>query len=226
MPLARWKDLCLDTNDMSVTAEFWAAALDLRLEQRSEELTLLRGDTPQQAIWVNVVPEPKTGKNRVHPDLRSDLEKLLALGATVLRAPDDEISWHVLADPSGNEFCCFPRRPDQPETDGFSELLVDSADPAADASWWAEVLGGVVGEDDRFPWRWVEDAPGTPFLYLVFNPVPEPKTVKNRWHWDVLSDDPDGLLARGATLLRGPDDGIDWRVLADPAGNEFCVFAP
>jgi len=226
MPLARWKDLCLDATDMSVAAEFWAAALDLRLEPRSEAVTLLRGDVSEQATWVNRVPEPKTVKNRVHPDLRHDLDQLLALGATVLRAPDDEISWHVLADPAGNEFCCFRRRPDQPELDGFVDLIVDSADPAADASWWAEILGGVVGEADEVPWRWVENAPGTPFLNLVFNPVPEPKTVKNRWHWDVVSDDPDGLVAAGATRLRGPGDDIDWHVLADPAGNEFCVFAP
>jgi hypothetical protein len=32
------------------------------------------------------------------------------------------------------------------------------------------------------------------------------------------------LLARGATSLRVPDDDIDWHVLADPEGNEFCVF--
>jgi hypothetical protein len=31
----------------------------------------------------------------------------VALGATVLRAPDEEIRWHVLADPEGNEFCVF-----------------------------------------------------------------------------------------------------------------------
>ena len=54
----------------------------------------------------------------------------------------------------------------------------------------------------------------------------DPKTVKNRWHWDVVSQDVDELVRRGATLLRGPDDDIDWHALADPAGNEFCVFTP
>ena len=33
------------------------------------------------------------------------------------------------------------------------------------------------------------------------------------------------LLSRGATLLRARDDEIQWDVLADPEGNEFCVFA-
>ena len=224
MPLARWKDLCLDSSDMSVTAEFWAAALDLRFEPRSEAVTLLRGDRPEQSTWVNLVPEPKTVKNRVHPDLRLDLERLLAIGATVLREPDDDISWHVLTDPEGNEFCCFARRPDQPDADVVYELVVDSADPAAQAAWWTDVLGGTVGAGGDVPWRWVEGADGLPFLYLVFTPVPEPKSVKNRWHWDVVCDDVDALVAKGATVLRRPDDDIDWHVLADPEGNEFCAF--
>ena len=60
----------------------------------------------------------------------------------------------------------------------------------------------------------------------MFAPVPEPKTVKNRIHWDVETTDVQALLDRGATVLRGPDDDIDWHVLADPEGNEFCAMRP
>ncbi len=49
--------------------------------------------------------------------------------------------------------------------------------------------------------------------------------MKNRWHWDVVCDDVDALVVTGATLLREPDDDIDWHLLADPEGNEFCAFA-
>jgi hypothetical protein len=35
-----------------------------------------------------------------------------------------------------------------------------------------------------------------------------------------------GLVHHGATVLREPDDDVHWHVLADPAGNEFCVMAP
>ena len=35
---------------------------------------------------------------------------LLDHGATVLREPDAAVSWHVLADPEGNEFCAFVRK--------------------------------------------------------------------------------------------------------------------
>jgi hypothetical protein len=62
-----------------------------------------------------------------------------------------------------------------------------------------------------------------PFEALVFSTVPEPKTVKNRIHWDVHGQVED-LLGKGATLLRLRDDEISWDVMADPEGNEFCVF--
>ena len=55
---------------------------------------------------------------------------------------------------------------------------------------------------------------------MVFAPVPEPKTVKNRLHWDVYGDVGE-LEAHGArTLWEMPR----WTVMADPEGNEFCVF--
>ena len=59
-----------------------------------------------------------------------------------------------------------------------------------------------------------------PFESMLFDPVPEPKTVKNRMHWDVYGDVAE-LVGRGATVL---DEQPRWTVLADPEGNEFCVF--
>jgi hypothetical protein len=88
------------------------------------------------------------------------------------------------------------------------------------ARWWADVLDGEAVDDER-GFSWVQDVPGLPFESMDFIPVPEPKTVKNRIHWDITSDDVEGLLARGATLLA---EHPHWTVLADPDGNEFCVF--
>jgi hypothetical protein len=51
--------------------------------------------------------------------------------------------------------------------------------------------------------------------------VPEPKTVKNRVHWDVYGT-VEEFLDRGATRLW---DTPGWVTLADPEGNEFCVFS-
>jgi hypothetical protein len=59
------------------------------------------------------VPEPKTGKNRLHLDVRfgperqeAEVSRLLALGATELwRGSQGPHSWVTMADPEGNEFC-------------------------------------------------------------------------------------------------------------------------
>ena len=59
-----------------------------------------------------------------------------------------------------------------------------------------------------------------PFESMLFDPVPEPKTVKNRLHWDVYGD-VDELRRAGRHPL---SDQPRWTVLADPEGNEFCVF--
>ncbi len=64
---------------------------------------------------------------------------------------------------------------------------------------------------------------------VLFNRVPEPKTVKNRVHIDVHTDgDREATVARleqqGATALRHVrEQGGEWTVMADPEGNEFCV---
>ena len=57
------------------------------------------------------MPEPKTVKNRIRWDVTvPDVAPLVEAGAMVLREPDDEIRWYVLADPERNEFCAFTVR--------------------------------------------------------------------------------------------------------------------
>jgi hypothetical protein len=97
-------------------------------------------------------------------------------------------------------------------------------DPRPIAAWWADVFGATLeGRDDR-DWWWITGIPGLPYLSWDFVPVPEPKIVKNRIHWDVTVDAVDDLVAAGATVLREPDDEISWTICADPEGNEFCAF--
>ncbi len=67
------------------------------------------------------------------------------------------------------------------------------------------------------------------FPGLVFVPVPEAKTVKNRLHIDLAPDDQDAEVerARRRSARRTVDIGqgdVGWVVLADPEGNEFCVL--
>ena len=93
------------------------------------------------------------------------------------------------------------------------------------AAWWAEALGGVAVDHDEHGYSWVEQIPNCPWESFDYAGVPEPKTVKNRLHIDVTTDDLEALVAHGATVLRAQgDSGLGWTVLADPHGNEFCAF--
>ena len=80
----------------------------------------------------------------------------------------------------------------------------------------------VVGAAIRLP------AGGAP--RVLFQLVPEPKTVKNRVHLDVrvgaeqVADEVARLTARGATVLHEGQQGpYRWVTMADPEGNEFCL---
>ncbi|MER5856819.1 VOC family protein [Streptomyces sp900105245] len=108
----------------------------------------------------------------------------------------------------------------------WEQVIVDAADPVALGRWWAEALGWVVVADaaDEFEIRPApERLPG-----LLFVPVPEGKTVKNRLHLDFRPTDRSAEVARLLALgARHADVGQGeqpWVVLADPEGNEFCVL--
>lgn len=223
MPLATYKDLCIDAVDAQRLGEFWAAALGLGLEVLDNGDVKLAGPTARHAVWINAVPEPVTVKQRVHLDINAQsADEILALGATPVDV--DSFEWKVLRDPEGGELCVFERT-EEPDR-RLLAIVVDSSDPARQASWWGDVLQAEVGHDEKERWWWVKDIPGAPFPYLMFLPVPEPKTVKNRIHFDVDSGAIPDIVGRGATRLREPDDEIRWTVVADPEGNEFCAFEP
>ncbi|MGV3759889.1 MAG: VOC family protein [Actinomycetota bacterium] len=223
--LAAFKDLCLDARDATLVGRFWASALGLPWERQDNGDTVVRGG-PLHTLWINQVPEEKVGKNRVHLDLRvPDVSALLDLGATQLA---DHGRWQVLADPEGNELCAFPADADEVQAPALPfAICVDSAQPVELAVWWHGVFGGHLGpgtSDDR-P-RWLYEGAGLDGVIFKAVPVDDPRTVKNRCHWDVVTDSVDALVAAGATVLRAPDDEISWTVLADPQGNELCAFPP
>lgn len=109
-------------------------------------------------------------------------------------------------------------------------ITFDCADARALASFWSAVTGWHVYYDDDPE---VVVAPAYPFDHtgLLFIPVPEGKTAKNRVHLDLA---PEGItrdeavlaaVAAGATVVgdHRQDDGSGWVTLTDPEGNEFCV---
>jgi hypothetical protein len=135
------------------------------------------------------------------------------------------------------------------------QVVVDSSAPHELADWWAEALGwqvepqdeafitrmvqaGAASESDTMRHRgalvWslgaavISPTPGRP--RVLFQRVPEEKTVKNRLHLDVrvgperCEEEVARLIALGATeLWRGAQGPMAWVTLADPQGNEFCV---
>ncbi|WP_428964728.1 VOC family protein [Micromonospora fluostatini] len=246
--IARFKDLCLDAADPRLLGAFWAEVLGGRLVDTGDgdaRVDAAPPASPAESIWVNRVPEPRTGRTRVRLDLRlaeAGPERLRAAGARLVREPDSEIDWWVLADPEGNLFAALPARADT--RPGPCHLVVDAADPAAQAHWWARALGGradlrpadsahpagsgVPGAVPATGVASVVDAAGFPWQRWIFEPAPERRTVKNRMHWDVTLADPTPapLIRHGATLLRERTSDLPWWIMADPEGNEFCAFPP
>ncbi len=115
VPSYKLYEVVVDSADPFAVAEWWHGVLGGELGGNQEKgwawLDQLPGVPFENIVFVQV-PEAKTAKNRIHLDIDVDeVQWLLDHGATVLREPDDVISWHVLADPEGNEFCAFmPRK--------------------------------------------------------------------------------------------------------------------
>jgi hypothetical protein len=216
----------------AAVAAFWSAALDQPVKTHDDggfSLDPPTGGDKNRRVWINEVDEPIGVKSRVHIDIRvadGDPAPLLAAGGTLERAKGGDIDWHILNDPDGVAVCVFGPHPADPTALGPYELVVDSVDPPAIAHWWAERSGGTVGTREGADFVWIQGVANFPYMFWVFGSVPEPKTMKNRVHWDVKLVDTtiEGLVAAGARLLRPKDDEIRWWIMADPEGNEFCAF--
>jgi Glyoxalase-like domain len=138
------------------------------------------------------------------------------------------------------------------------QTVIDCTDPHLLAEWWAATLGwqvesqdeafirsmieqGHASDADTRTYRgalvWREAAAIHPHeeksparSRILFQEVPEAKSVKNRVHLDIRigDDDPrmvrERLIARGATVIHTGQQGPNtWLTMADPEGNEFCV---
>ncbi|KGN42922.1 VOC family protein [Knoellia aerolata] len=128
-----WYTLVVDSHDMSAQARWWAETLDWKVGYEDDEEVVIAphdatGDPvatlaewrrrPQELVFVRV-EETKTLKNRLHIDLAphtsqdrdAEITALLERGATrVDVGQPDDVTWTVLADPEGNEFCVLSSR--------------------------------------------------------------------------------------------------------------------
>ena len=110
--------IAIDAVNPRPVAEFWCNVLGWQVVDDDEEgISIAPPDGAWPTIDVLRVPDGKAVKNRLHLDLRADgvaredeLERLLSLGARrvdIGQGPD--VSWVVLGDPEGNEFCLLSR---------------------------------------------------------------------------------------------------------------------
>ena len=100
--------LTFDCDDAAALAGFWSAVLEAPVDDgASPDYAVVKGDPG----WMFLkVPEAKTVKNRVHPDvttsdLPAEIKRLTKLGATHQADHDEDgTKWATLTDPEGNEF--------------------------------------------------------------------------------------------------------------------------
>lgn len=118
--VSRLMALPIDCANPDLLADFWAEVLGWEVTARGWQqtpqgrtgATVSPGGRDRVEMDFRWVPERKTAKNRIHFDLSpvdreqaAELKRLLALGATLLDVGQEKVTWHVLADPEGNEFC-------------------------------------------------------------------------------------------------------------------------
>jgi predicted enzyme related to lactoylglutathione lyase len=107
--------LVVDCFDLERAADFWTKILGYARagEPEGQYQSLVPSDGSGVEILLQRVPEVKDTKNRLHLDLRTrdlavEVARVRALGASVLTQEpilEDGWTWHILADPDGNEFC-------------------------------------------------------------------------------------------------------------------------
>src|SRR3954463_4841488 len=126
---SRITELVLDCRNPAALAAWWARVLEGEVVGTEDDGAVEIGPPGQQpkgavpTLLFAPVPEPKPGKLRLHLDLNAtdrdqeaELQRLLSLGATPVDVGQGTLSetmtWHVLADPEGNEFCLLRSRVD------------------------------------------------------------------------------------------------------------------
>ena len=108
---SRWEQIVVDAEDPARLARWWAEALGyVIVTDEPNEVEIRRSADELPGLLFTGAPEGKTVKNRLHIDLRpddqeSEVERLVDMGARLADIGQHDVSWVVLADPEGNEFC-------------------------------------------------------------------------------------------------------------------------
>jgi Glyoxalase-like domain len=111
-----WEQVVVDARDPVALGRWWLEALQWIIVNEDPDDFEIRPNADQlPGLIFEPVDERKHAKNRLHLDLRPDdqaaeVERLVALGASRVDIGQGDVSWVVLADPEGNEFCVLSDR--------------------------------------------------------------------------------------------------------------------
>ncbi len=232
--------LCFDANDPFGLAGFWAGVLGWEMADDPDGgVALLPSDDTGFRIEFFSTQEQKSGPNQMHFDLTSrslevqqqTVATSLGLGARHVDVGQRPEEGHVvLADPEGNEFCVI--EPGNNFLAGCGFIGAVACDGSQEVGYfWSEALG--------WPLVWDQDQEtairsprGGPKITWGGPPL-MPKTGKNRLHFDLAPPvhgdqqaEVDRLVSLGATRIDIGQGEVNWVVMADPDGHEFCVLTP
>ncbi|MDX3518486.1 VOC family protein [Streptomyces scabiei] len=232
--------LCFDAHDPVGLARFWAGVLGWETAADPYGAVAL-APADEKGFRLRFLPsqEKKTVPNQMHFDLtsrspedqRQVVARALGLGGRHIGIGQLPEEGHVvLADPEGNEFCVIP--PGNAFLAGCGFVGALASDGSQEVGYfWSRALG--------WPLVWDQDeetaiqAPHGGTKITWGGPPLAPKTGKYRLHFDLAL--PAGadqeaevgrLVSLGATRIDIGQGDVDWVVLADPDGHEFCVLPP
>ena len=233
MSHSRLHAIVFDAVDPDALAAFWRDLLGFTPYDDSRFLR------PNDATGFEVhflhTDLPRWGPNQMHFDLRSEskehmaetIERATSRGARPIYIGQTPEEGHeVFLDPEGNEFCVLA-----PADGGFLAGCPFLGAVAADGTrevgeFWAAALDRPLVWDEGEETA-IQATDGGPKINWGGSPV-NPKLGKNRLHFDLLPDDQaaevkrlEGLGARRIDIGQGD---VEWVVMADPDGNEFCVL--
>jgi predicted enzyme related to lactoylglutathione lyase len=229
---------CFGAEDAPRLARFWAEVLGWEtVDDPDDVIALLPGDDTGFRIRFRSTQEPKAMQNQMHFDLTSKspedqqqtVARSLRLGARHIDIGQRPEEGHVvLADPEGNEFCVIePGNRFLADCGFIGAIACDGSQEVG--YFWSEALG--------WPLVWDQDQEtairsplGGPKITWGGPPV-EPKTGKNRLHFDLApsiegdqQSEVDRLVSLGASRIDTSQGEISWVMMADPDGNEFRVL--
>ena len=109
-------ELAIDCSDPVVAAQFWCEALGYRITDQDETGVAIAGDSAAPTILLFATSDSKRHKNRIHLDVcpvdtsqDEEVRRLEDLGARRLDIGQGDVSWVVMEDPVGNEFCVMSK---------------------------------------------------------------------------------------------------------------------